>query len=752
MNLKKLLLFFIGFILSLDSSSQNFEVLHVKTREPIEGVNAVYFIKDKPIEITRSNYKGEITFKNFSGWDSVYFFKLGMKKIIMYRTNFNRAVYMIPLQNVLDEVVITGQIVPGNRYQSPFKIKYFTAEEIKNKNSVSLADFLLSENNFTVTQDPILGTKVSINGMSGSDLKLMIDGIPVAGRLNGNIDYSQVLLSNIDRIEVVDGPMSTIYGTNATGGVINLITKTGTLYESNIQANVYAESVGVLNMNAYYNTTKNGHRVSLGIHRNIFMGWDQNADSLKNAIKPLWRDMAWNPKEQFMVNTSYYAPISKKTNLHFKVNGFWETITNKLNPSSSQQTLVNDEYYKTVKFNAGGNSNTTISKFVEWQNYSNFNYFGRNTDYFNQDLKIGKEYFQRTVKEEILNIFGRSQIKHELPNSEVKLLYGADYNMDIGFSQKLDTLATSIRDLSLFIMCNTKLGKKLLIQPGLRYSINNVASTPISTTINFRYELSKHFSSRFSYSRGYRIPELKELYFTFVDINHNISGNPYLKTETNDNFQFGIDVLPVKDKEKVKILSYSSSLNFTYFNKIDAIDIVNVNTLKNEFKYLNIGNYKGLITNIDHRVKYKDLLFVLGTSVNGYKREFTNSSNQIDDWLFNWTANANITYLYKKWDVKFTSINKMNSPYSFAVYNLQKNAVEESKIPAYLYSDLNFSKSIWNNKLNITLGVKNLWNVQNLTVSGYSGNVHNFSGSNEINNLWGRTFFTNITLNLDNVN
>ncbi len=290
-----------------------------------------------------------------------------------------------------------------------------------------------------------------------------------------------------------------------------------------------------------------------------------------------------------------------------------------------------------------------------------------------------------------------------------------------------------------------------MIQPGLRYSINNIAITPVATTLNFRYELSKHFSSRFSYSRGYRIPELKELFFTFIDINHKITGNPNLKTETNDNFQLGIDVLPVKDKERVKLLSYSSSLNFTYFNKADAIDIVNINTNSNEFKYLNVGNFKGLVGNLDHRVKYKELLFTLGTSVNGYERLFTNSANQIDKWLWNWTANGNITYLYKKWDVKFTSINKVNSPYCFAVYNLQTNKVEESEIPAYVYSDLNASKSIFKNKLNISIGIKNLFDIKNLTVSGYSGNVHNFSGNNEINNLWGRTFFTNITLNLDNV-
>lgn len=745
-----LVFLFLVFVSSTPLFSQEFIVQHSITNEPLEGVTSILFFQNRSLDVTRSNFKGEIYFKYFAEWDSVIMFKLGMTRIVINRSLYTKSVFMKPIKNLLEEVLVTGQIVPGNKYQSPFKIKFYTAEEIKNKNAVTLADFLLTENNFTITQDPILGTKVSINGMSGSDLKLMIDGIPVAGRLNGNIDYSQILLGNIEKIEVVDGPLSTIYGTNATGGVINLITKTGTAYESNIKANLYAESVGVVNANVYYNTSVKGHRLSLGVHRNVFFGWDQNEDSLKRSVKPIWRDLAWNPKEQFMVNTSYYAPLSKKTSLHMKINGFWESIMNKLNPASSQQIVVNDEYYKTTKFNVGGNTNTIFSKYVEWQNYSNFNYFSRNIEYYNQDLTAGSRTYLRDVNEKIYNIFGRSQIKHEIPSKRLNLLYGADFNMDIGNSQKLDSSAKAITDLSLFVMANYKFSKKLLMQPGLRYSINNVAPTPISTTVNFRYELSKHFSSRFAFSRGYRIPELKELYFTFIDINHNITGNPNLTTETNDNFQFGIDVKPEKVKASSSLVSYSSSLNFTYFNKSNAIDIVNVNPNTNEFKYLNIGNVRGLITNIDNRVKYKDYIFVLGTSFNGFQRLFSNSTNQLDYFLFNWTINANLTYYYKKWDMKFTSVNKFNSYNPFVVYNLQTNSVEESAIPAFMYSDLSASKNIWNDKLNITIGVKNILNIRNLRVSGFSGNVHSAPNS-EVNNLWGRTIFTSITLNLDNV-
>lgn len=730
--------------------SQDFIVQHATTNEPLEGVTAILFHNNRPKDVTRSNFKGEIYLKDFKEWDSVIMFRLGMSRIVLPRALYTKTIFMKPLKNVLEEVLVTGQIVPGNKYQSPFKIKYYTAEEIKNKNAVTLADFLLTENNFTVTQDPILGTKVSINGMSGSDLKLMIDGIPVAGRLNGNIDYSQVLLGNIEKIEVVDGPLSTIYGTNATGGVINLITKTGTNYESNIKANIYAESVGVINANAYYNTSLKGHRVSLGIHRNIFLGWDQHADSLKNAVKPIWRDQAWNPKEQYMLNTSYYAPLSKKTNLHMKINGFWETILNKLNPASSQQILVNDEYYKTTRFNVGGNANTIFTKYIEWQNYSNFNYFSRNIEYYNQDLTTGKQFYLRNVNEKIYNIFGRSQIKHEIPKNNLNLLYGADYNMDIGSSAKLDSNAKAIRDLSLFIMANYKFSDKLLMQPGLRYSINSVSATPVSGTFNFRYEVNEHFSSRVAFSRGYRIPELKELFFTFIDINHNITGNPNLTTETNDNIQFGIDVKPSKSKAASTLISYSSSFNFTYFNKENAIDIVNINPNANEFKYMNVGTVKGLIFNLDNRLKYKDYLFVLGTSTNGFQRLFSQSISQLDYFLFNWTINANLTYYYKKWDVKFTSVNKFNSYNPIVVYNLGTNRVEESSIPAFMYSDLSASKNVWKDRLNITLGIKNVFDIKNLRVAGFSGNFHS-AGNNEVNNLWGRTLFTSITLNLDNV-
>ena len=98
--------------------------------------------------------------------------------------------------------------------------------DIKNSGSIDLAELFGNQALFDLNFDQALGTSVSIQGMQGNNVNIMIDGIPVIGRKGSQIDLSQINLSNIDRIEILKGPASVMYGTNSTGGVINLISKT----------------------------------------------------------------------------------------------------------------------------------------------------------------------------------------------------------------------------------------------------------------------------------------------------------------------------------------------------------------------------------------------------------------------------------------------------------------------------------------------------------------------------------------------
>ena len=125
----------------------------------------------------------------------------------------------------LDETVVTAQYAPGSTEKSVHKMKVISRKEIDARGSVNLRDVLANENNIRISQDNVLGSSLSMQGISGQNVKILLDGVPLIGRLNGNLDLSQINLNNIERIEIIEGPLSVNYGTDALAGTINLISQ-----------------------------------------------------------------------------------------------------------------------------------------------------------------------------------------------------------------------------------------------------------------------------------------------------------------------------------------------------------------------------------------------------------------------------------------------------------------------------------------------------------------------------------------------
>src|SRR5690606_33935457 len=137
-----------------------------------------------------------------------------------------------------------------------------------------------NEFNFNVSQDNILGSGLSMQGISGQNVKIMIDGVPVIGRLDGDIDVSQINLNQIERIEIVEGPLAVNYGSNALAGTINLITKAPKTNEIDGGANFYTESIGHYNAVAHAAMGWNKQSLSLSAGRNYFDGWNPGDEGL----------------------------------------------------------------------------------------------------------------------------------------------------------------------------------------------------------------------------------------------------------------------------------------------------------------------------------------------------------------------------------------------------------------------------------------------------------------------------------------
>ena len=146
----------------------------------------------------------------------------------------------------INEVVITGQLSEKSAEEAVHKVRIISGKKLKSGLFTDLGQILEKELNIRLTQDNILGSSISLQGISGQNVKILIDDVAVIGRMNGNINLSQINITNIERIEIIEGPLSSIYGTDALAGTINIITNKSNDSERSI--NTYYETIGKYNI------------------------------------------------------------------------------------------------------------------------------------------------------------------------------------------------------------------------------------------------------------------------------------------------------------------------------------------------------------------------------------------------------------------------------------------------------------------------------------------------------------------------
>jgi outer membrane receptor for ferrienterochelin and colicins len=124
----------------------------------------------------------------------------------------------------LDEVVVTATRREHLLKDVPVTTELITNEEMRETGALTVAEALESHIGVQVNDD-LSGKGITMRGVDPSRVLIMVDGRRVVGRVRGSIDLGQLSLSDVDRIEIVKGSGSTLYGSDALGGVINIITR-----------------------------------------------------------------------------------------------------------------------------------------------------------------------------------------------------------------------------------------------------------------------------------------------------------------------------------------------------------------------------------------------------------------------------------------------------------------------------------------------------------------------------------------------
>lgn len=742
-----MVLLFFYFFLALNIYSKDIMFIDSETELPISSVSV--FIKDTD----NKNFLNKNIISNIDGIIDInekYNYTLIISHVsfdsLTIRLEANKIkdrIYLNPKTFYIKEIVTTGQIRPTTTQKSIFKVNVIDEESIDARAAPTLREVLINETNLKVGKDGILGSNLSINGIGGENVKIMVDGVPVIGRENGNINLDQINVKNAERIEIIQGPMSAIYGSDALGGVINIISKNP---EHNFYLNLesYNESVGSYNLSLNSNFNYKDNVFLISSNRNLFQGF-----SPTNTF----RAHTWDPRIQYFSDFKWIRKFDNY-NVSYNFNYMYDFILNRSEPIDVpyNELAFDDEYYTNRYMNT-----INISGVVDEDRYinviANHSLYYRKTERYLKDLVSLDRTLTQDLNDQKFNNFqsfmSRGTYSHDKILSSYSYQMGYEVRYDDGEGDRINNNNTSILDAALFFTSEYKPIEKFIINPMFRFIYNSKYDAPIIPVLNLKYDINKNSNVRASYAAGFRSPTIKELNLEFIDQNHYIIGNPNLEAENSYTLNLSYDYNLMKADYVLK-----TDARLFYNNIFNQISLINVDfeefLQQQIFSYSNINEFTsaGMQLNLSF-----------------FRERFT--SNLSFTYFYFWTSlseeysstpelSYNVNYYFENIDLRIALFYKYTGQVVNFNYNgsndgedISEEDVEISRINSYSNLDINLSKYLLDKDIEISLGIKNLFDVTNIATTGLqSGGVHTGNNSSIPIN-WGRTYFLRLNYSLN---
>jgi outer membrane receptor for ferrienterochelin and colicins len=663
------------------------------------------------------------------------------------------------LQNNLKEVVVTGQYAPQSLKNSVYQTRIISAERIRLRAATNIQQVLNTELGFRFSNDLTLGTSdVQLMGMSGRNVKILLDGVPMVDRSDTRESLNQIDINTVERIEIVEGPLSVSYGTDALAGVINIITKRQGKEILNLNARVQEETAGTEYspfskqgshlQHAGAGWRNKGWNILGGVSHNEFNGFEVPGAIATTAEIDAYNNR-WKPKEQWLANTKF-GYSTDRFSIGYRLDYLNETIDSKggYNPSNykaTNQQYITDRYTQQLQGEYRISDRLQLTSSVGYANLK------RATKSVIHDYSTGLEELstaagtQDISKFESTNIRATAQYKW---SEQLSFQPGIEVNLD-GASGARISGSPTINDYAFFISSEFTLLKALTLRPGLRFISNSVYDAPpVIPSLNAKVRLNDFFDLRLGYASGFRSPALRELYYDFFDASHSIMGNEDLKAEQSNSFTASLSFAEKEDDEQ-RFRSVLSGFFNNFKNRIDYGLLASDPTITT---LLNVAKYKTAGGTFENTLYLKNFQVSLGVSYIGTYNQYSSSVDQYGESpAFVWSPelNTNLTYILPQLDATVNLAFKYTGTrpyYELAtIDNLEQ--VRLAKTGAFTLADLMFTKKL-GKALSVNAGVKNLFNITTLSSTALASTAaHSTSGPVPLN--YGRSYVLGLSFNWD---
>ena len=572
-----------------------------------------------------------------------------------------------------DEIIVKSTRSNSNVYQLGSSVEIISAEEIKKNSFNFVSEALQTSSGVYVSQTGSFGgtATVRIRGASSDQTLVLIDGVPISDPSSpgGGYDFSSLLTSNIDRIEILKGSQSTLWGSDAIGGVINIVT-----FENASIPNIHLNTeIGS------FNTEKIGTDFNIANeHNSLFLSYDSyKSDGISKADK---RD--GNSEKDGIGSRSYLL----KTNHNI----FNSEISSNINYRES------DVDYDGYGFATGVTDSDENTK-------------GRQ---LNWSLSLRKAFLDDLLVNSIL--FGESEIDRKYYTNNIEnfsakgerkfIRYVGNYSLNdnnsFTFGFENEEVATSGVDFdtrSIFLLYETLISKNFGFSLGLRGDDRNNLASQETPKITAFYNLNDEWRLRANWGEGFKLPTIFQSTFFCCGAE---KPNENLLPETSEGYEIGIDYKSNENFNKIGVTFFDQDIS----NMIDfSFSIGGYENIKKVYS-------KGVEVNFVSQLK--DNITISGSFTKlDSENEFGSRLSRLPEEK----GNLNIDF----------SLGLKNNFYISFFYNGDE-VDPRGEVSDWFRSDLNFSRNI-SDKAKIYFKVKNIFDEEYQDIYGYGTEERSFS-------------------------
>ena len=619
-------------------------------------------------------------------------------QIQLIDNNLNKKIEIKLIRELIemDALVVTGTRTKKLHENAPIATEVISKKEIENSGARNVADLLSQRSGVSLQTSVEGGSVLNILGMDSRYILILFDGQPITGRFNNRVSLDQILTNQLSKIEIVKGPSSSLYGSEAMGGVINIVSNKSS------RSDLVALSMRHSNTkNSFLNSGLKDGSNNFGVNvvkpfKEIKVQLNANIDNIQNHQSIELIEIDQIDRMELTGN------INWKINNQHTINFDSKTYFQKEKGESKLMDTDTDIDRKNFLL-----SHSAISK-KEW-NFNQtiiFNSYSRNYLQKRPWGKLEKDDFtsEKYVEYEIL-------LNKKINSNELNTgfeIYRATYSSD-----RIKSNQQRIDNQSLFGQYDMNFSNQLTMIYGLRLDNYSEYDRVVSPRLGFMYKFQNNWKLRTSWGQGFRAPSFMERYIDWnhIQFNYTVIGNPDLEPESSNGVTFGIEY------DNRSRIQYSLMLYHTKFENLIEDFVIQPGLLS----YQNI-----------EKAKFSGIEFLSQIKIS---KEF---DGQIG---FNWIDNRDgnnktipntipfsisniLNYNNSKSSFNFSINTKWVAPYNPQEYDAEKGVYifSEEKLNDYALVNIRAVYNI-NKILKINFGVQNLGNYMNSKFGPFNGRL-----------------------------